>query len=177
MENEEQVVETTTNSNDEEKAILKAYKELQKTTVSKEKYDADIKALKEKNDIYLKAITEGTEVDVSSEVNSNNIKDVISDISKFKGTNLEYWDKMTKAIDLTLKTLPEEDIIQITGSDGFEELIKVNEGMRKMVKDANGDANYFRTLYKERVADSAPRISSEIEKEGSLINYLSRQKK
>lgn len=177
MENEEKVVETTTNPNDEEKAILKAYKELQKTTVSKEKYDADIAALKEKNDIYLKAITEGTDVNVPDENNSGSIQDAISDISKFKGTNLEYWEKMTKAIDQTLKNLPEEEIIQITGSDGFEELIKVNEGMKKMVKDANGDANYFRTLYGQRVADSAPRISSEIEKEGGLVNYLSKSKK
>ena len=172
-ENENQI---TPSENDEEKAILKAYRELQKSSVPKEKYEADMAALKEKNEIYLKAITEGAEVDVPTD-NSGSIVDAISDISKFKGTNLEYWDKMTKTIDQTLKSLPEEEIIQITGSDGFEELIKVNESMKKMVKDANGDASYFRTLYGQRVADSAPRISAEIEKEGGLVNYLSKIKK
>ena len=166
--NEEEV---TTTSNEEEKGLLKAYKELQANSVSKEKYEKDIAELKEKNDIYLKAITEGEEISAPSE-DSDNIQDVIADISNFKGTNLEYWQKMTKAIDLTLQTMPADEITKITGDDGLEELIKVNEGMKKMVKDSNGDPDLFRTIYKNKVTDSAPRISAEIEKYNGLYGYF-----
>lgn len=170
MDNNEEVVENTLQ---EEKGILQAYKDLQESTVSKEKYEADIKALKEKNDLYLKAITEGKNVDLPQD--NGSLEDMIKDLSKFKGTNLEYWKRMTPAIDALLKQMPESEIVKIAGEEGLEEIIRVNEGMKKMVEDSNGDADYFRSLYKARVKDSSPRISAEIEKAGSLANYLVEQ--
>lgn len=160
----------------EESALLKEYKKLQENSVSREKYEADIKALEEKNKIYLKAITEGGKVDTSRE-DSGSVVDTISELSKFKGTNLDYWKKTTKAIDQTMKALGQEAIAKTIGADGLEELIEVNEGMKQMVEDAQDDPDYFRTLYKKRVEDSAPRISAEIEKAGGLVNYLEKQKK
>ena len=160
----------------EESVLLKEYKKLQENTVSKEKYEADIKALKDKNDLYLKAITEGEKVDVSSEKDSGSVIDTISDLSKFKGTNLDYWKKTTKAIDQTIKALGNEAIAKTIGADGLEELIEVCEEMKQMVKDSQDDPDYFRTLYKLRVQDSAPRISAEIEKSGSLVGYFSNKK-
>lgn len=160
----------------EESALLKEYKKLQENSVSREKYEADIKTLKEKADLYLKAITEGGKVDTSRE-DSGSVVDTISDLSKFKGTNLDYWKKTTKAIDQTMKALGQEAIAKTIGANGLEELIEVNEGMKQMVKDAQDDPDYFRTLYKKRVEDSAPRISAEIEKAGGLVNYLEKQKK
>lgn len=157
-------------TNQEESALLKAYKELQQNSVSKEQYNKEINELKEKNAIYLKAITEGEKIDTPSE-DSDNIQDVIADISKFKGTNLEYWQKMNKAIDMTLKTLPEDEIVNAIGSEGLDELIKVNEGMRKIVEDSNGNPDMFRILCKDRIQDSAPKISAEIEKFGGLYGY------
>lgn len=168
--------ETTNTPLNEESALLKAYKELKANSVSKEVYDRDISALKEKNDIYIKAITEGGSVDVPTE-DSISINDAINQVSKFRGTNLEYWDKMTTAIDKTLQALPDAEITKITGSDGLDEIIKVNETMKQMVKDANGDSDYFRTLYKNRVNDSAPRISADIEKAGGLVNYFNQNQK
>ena len=53
--------------NKEESAILKAYKELEANSVPREKYEKDVAALKEKNDIYLKAITEGDKVELPSD--------------------------------------------------------------------------------------------------------------
>lgn len=159
----------------EESALLKAYKTLQENSVSKEKYQKDISELKEKNEIYLKAITEGGEVDTPSE-NSDNINDIISDISKFKGTNLDYWDKMTKAIDKVLKVLPEDEITAITGPEGLDEIVKVNESMKKMVKDSDNNPDLFRTIYGQRVVDSAPKISAAINSAGSLVNYLQNKK-
>ena len=167
---EKEVVEAVT-PNEEEAVLLKEYKKLQESTVSKEKYEKDIQALKEKNELYLKAITEGEKVELSDD-NSGSIQDAIADLSDFKGTNLEYWQKMTKAVDSTLKSLPENEITKMVGSEGLDEIIKVNESMKKMVEDANGDPDYFRTLYRNRVQDSAPRISSEIEKAGGIANYL-----
>lgn len=167
---EKEIVEGVT-QNEEEAVLLKEYKKLQESTVSKEKYDKDIQALKEKNELYLKAITEGEKVELSDD-NSGSIQDAIADLSDFKGTNLEYWQKMTKAVDSTLKSLPENEITKMVGSEGLDEIIKVNESMKKMVEDANGDPDYFRTLYRNRVQDSAPRISSEIEKAGGIANYL-----
>ena len=79
---------------------------------------------------------------------------------------------MNKAIDRTLKTLPEDEIVKTIGSDGLEELIKVNEGMRKMVDDSNGDSDMFRILYKDRVQESSPKLASEIEKKGGLYGYF-----
>lgn len=166
---EEEVTEVSANA--EESALLKEYKKLQESTVSKEKYDKDIQELKEKNAIYLKAITEGSEV-AAPEEDSGSVQDAIVDISKFQGTNLEYWQKMTKTIDKAISSLPEAEINKMVGSDGLEEIIKVNENMKQMVKDSNGDPDYFRTLYRQRVQDSAPRISSEIEKSGGLGNYF-----
>jgi hypothetical protein len=113
-----------------------------------------------------------SQVRPSERDNSCNIQDVIADISSFKGTNLEYWQKMTKATDQALKSLPQQEIEKMIGSDGLEELVKVNEGMKKMVEDSKGDPDYFRTLYKARVQDSAPRISSDIEKVGGVVNYF-----
>ena len=74
-----------------------------------------------------------------------------------------------------LQTMPESEIVKITGTEGLEEMIKVNEGMKQMVKDSNGNPDMFRTLFKDRVVESAPRIASEIERSGSLTNYLSKK--
>lgn len=171
MENEEQ----KTTPLDEESALLKAYKNLEANSVSKEKYEKDINELKEKNELYLKAITEGKDVDTPSD-KEYDIKSGISNISKFKGTNLEYWKQMTELTDNVLKALPESEITKIAGVEGLEEIVKVNEGMKQLIKDADGDPDYFRTLYKQRVQDSSPRISAEIEKNGGLFNYLSKTK-
>lgn len=173
MENEE-VLEQENNTNSEESALLKEYQKLKENSVSKEKYDADMKALKEKNDLYLKAITEGEAVPASEE-DSGSVYDAISSLSKFKGTNLEYWDKTTKAIDKTLKAMPKDTLVNTVGADGLEELVKVNEAMKQMVEDANGDADYFRTLYAKRVQDSAPQISAEINKAGGLVDYFQKK--
>lgn len=159
----------------EESALLKAYKTLQENSISKEKYEKDIAELKEKNEIYLKAITEGGEVDTPTE-NSDNINDIITNMSKFKGTNLEYWSQMTKAIDKVLKVLPEDEITAITGPEGLDEIVKVNESMKKMVKDSDGNPDLFRTIYGQRVVDSAPKISAAINSAGSLVNYLQNNK-
>lgn len=169
MENEE-IVNQEEDRNKEESALLKAYKELKANTIPKEKYEKDMKELKEKNDIYLKAITEGASIEAPQE--NVSLGERIDKLSKFKGTNLEYWDQMTSTIDSMLKSMPEEEITKVTGVEGLEEIVKVNEGMKQMVKDSNGDPDYFRTLYNNRVQDSAPRISTEIAKAGGLANYL-----
>lgn len=170
-------LENMTQENQEESVLLKEYKKLQENTVSKEKYEADIKALKEKNDLYLKAITEGEKVDVPSEEDSDNVYDIISKISKFKGTNLDYWKLVTKAIDPTIKALGGEAVTKAIGTDGLEEILKVKEGMREMVANSQDDPDYFRTLYKARVKDSAPNISAAIEKSGGLVDYFKKQGK
>ena len=97
--------------NKEESILLAEYKKLQANTVSKDKYEKDIAELKEKNKLYLNAITEGQKVDIPSENKDVNVVDAINDISKFRGTNLEYWQKMTTTIDKVLQTLPDEEII------------------------------------------------------------------
>ena len=158
----------------EESVLLKEYQKLQENSVSKEKYEADLKAANDKANLYLKAITEGSEVDVPRE-DSGSVTDTISELSKFKGTNLDYWKKTTKAIDQTIKALGSEAATKMIGSDGLEELIEVGEVMKQMVKDSNDDPDYFRTLYKARVQDSAPRISAEIEKAGGVVDYLQKQ--
>lgn len=160
----------------EESALLKAYKTLEQNSVSKEKYENDVKELKEKNALYLKAITEGAEVQVDSK-DEVSLEDKIKDISSFKGTNLDYWKKMTSTIDSVLKEVPEAEIVKVTGTDGLDEIIKVNEAMKTMVNDSNGNPDMFRTLYASRVMESAPRIASEIEKNGGLVNYLAKPKK
>lgn len=171
MENlENEVVEDTTLT--EESALLKAYKDLEKNSVSKEVYDKRVKELEEKNKLYLRAITEGEKIEEESTKNDVSLEDRIKNLSKFKGTNLDYWKDMTSAIDSMLKSIPESEIVKVTGSDGLEEMIKVNEGMKQLVKDSNGNPDMFRTLYKDRVIESAPRIGSEIEKNGGLTNYL-----
>lgn len=175
MAEQDEIIEE--NVKNEESALLKKYQELKENSVSKDKYDADIKALKDKNELYLKAITEGDSIDTSSEEDSGSIEDAISDLSKFKGTNLEYWNKTTKAIDKTLKSMPKETLVNTVGADGLEELVKVNEAMKQMVEDANGDPDYFRTLYNKRVQDSAPQISAEINKAGGLVDYFEKKMK
>ncbi len=165
----------TTEDVKEESALMKAYQTLQKNSVSKEKYEKDIAELKEKNQIYLQAITEGKEIDLPEE-NCDNVQDIIADISKFKGTNLEYWQKMTNAIDQVLRVMPEEEITAITGPEGLDEIVKVNESMKKIVKDSDGNPGLFRTIFEQRVSDSAPKISAAINSAGSLVNYLQNQK-
>lgn len=176
MENEEIKTEEQDNKLAEEKALLKAYKNLEANTVSKEKYEKDIKELKEKNELYLRAITEGDSVETPSD-KEYDLQVGISNISKFKGTNLDYWKQMTELTDNALKALPESEITKVAGAEGLEEIVKVNEAMKAMVKDSNGDPDTFRSLYKQRVQDSAPRISAEIEKKGGLVNYLENNKK
>lgn len=163
--------ENITTSTAEESALLKEYQELQKNSVSKEKYEHDLNELKEKNAIYLKAITEGGKVN-TSEDDSGSVQDAIASLDKFKGNNLEYWQKMVPAMDKAINALPESEIARMIGSDGLDELVKVKEGMRKMVEDSHDDEGTFMRLYNARVQDSAPRISSEIERAGSLVNYL-----
>ena len=167
---------TQTEKLTEEATLLKKYQELKETTVSKEKYEADLKAEKDRAALYLKAITEGERLAQPSE-NSDSLEKTIANLSKFKGTNLDYWTKMCPAIDATLKKLPKKDIVKAIGSDGLDELIKVNEGMKDMVDKAKGDPDYFRAIYRDRVKDSAPAISSEIEEAGSLVNYFQNKQK
>lgn len=174
MENEE--VKQETSKLDEESALLKAYKNLQETTISKEQYDKEINELKEKNAMYLKAITEGGSVDTTSD-KEYDIPAHISKLNKFKGTNLDYWKQVTELTDNVLKSTPKDTIVKIAGSEGLDEIIKVNEGMKTMVNDANGDPDLFRSLYNARVIDSAPNISAAINKAGGLVNYLQEQNK
>lgn len=164
-------------ANAEEAALLKEYKKLQENSVPKEQYQKDIAELKEKNAMYLKAITEGSKVDSSEEEDSGSVQDAIADLSKFKGTNLEYWQKATKAIDKVVKSTPKETLVNTVGSDGLDELLKVGQTMKQMVEDANGDPDYFRTLYAKRVQDSAPAISAEINKAGGLVDYFQKKMK
>lgn len=159
----------------EESALLKAYKDLEKSTVSREQHDKIVNELKEKNKMYLDAIVNGEKLEVEDAKNKVSMEDRVKSLSKFKGTNLDYWKEMTSAIDSMLTSMPESEIVKITGTEGLEEMIKVNEGMKQMVKDSNGNPDMFRTLYKERVVESAPRIASEIERSGSLTNYLSKK--
>lgn len=175
MENEE--VKQPEEGLAEEQALLKAYKNLEANSVSREKYEKDIKELKDKADLYLKAITEGQSIDSTSDQDSGSVYDTISELSKFKGTNLDYWKKVTKATDQTLKKLGNEAISKVIGTDGLEQLIKVNEGMKKLVSDSKDDPDYFRTLYKTNIQDSAPMISSQIERAGGLVAYLEKQQK
>ena len=175
MDNEEEVINTDPMA--EEKVLLKEYQKLKDSTVSKEKYEKDIKALEEKNALYLKAITDGEKVDVPSEEDSDNVYDIISKISKFKGTNLDYWKLVTKAIDPTIKALGSEVVTKAIGTDGLEEILEVKEGMREMVANSQDDPDYFRTLYKARIKDSAPNISAAIEKSGGLVDYFKKQSK
>ena len=170
MENNEKIIEN--NTLNEESALLKAYKNLEANSVSKEVYDKKVKELEDKNKLYLKAITEGERVEADNAKDDVSLEDRIKELSKFKGTNLEFWKEMTSAIDSMLTSMPESEIVKITGSEGLEEMIKVNEGMKAMVKDSNGNPDMFRTLYKDRVMESSPRIGSEIEKNGGLTNYL-----
>lgn len=167
--------ETQNSSNlDEEAALLKAYKELEKNTVPKEQYEKDIAELKEKNELYLKAITEGSKVDEPTE-KEYDIPEHIAKLNKFKGTNLEYWKQTTELTDKILTSIPKADIVKVTGDKGLESLIKVNEGMKQMVKDSNGNPDMFRSLYRARVIDSAPNISANIESAGGLVSYLQQQ--
>ena len=172
MENNEE----TTNNLEEEKVLLEEYKKLKENTVSREKYEKDLNELKEKNKMYLDAITEGKKIDVQAD-NNVSLGKKIENLTKFRGTNLEYWKETCSAIDSVLKEMPESEIMKVTGPEGLDELIKVNEGMKQMVADSNGDPDYFRTLYKQRVQDSAPRISAEIEKAGSVFNYYQKNNK
>lgn len=166
MENEEVAANL-----EEEKNILGEYQKLKENSVPIDKYNRDIEALKEKNQLYLKAITEGARVSTDNEEDIS-LNERIKNLSKFKGNNLEYWTETTKAIDQLFRQMKEEDISAITGQDGLDELLEVRDGMRRMVEDADGDPDYFIKLYKQRVKDSAPRISAEIEKAGGLVNYL-----
>lgn len=175
MENEEINTEEPSKL-DEESALLKAYKNLQETTVSKEQYNKEVTELKEKNAMYLKAITEGAQVDTPSE-KEYDIPAHIAKVNKFKGTNLDYWKQMTELTDNILKSTPNEQIIKIAGSEGLDEIIKVNEGMKQMVKDSNNDPDLFRSLFNARVVDSAPNISAGINKAGGLVNYLQQNSK
>ena len=103
------------------------------------------------------------------------IPEHIAKLNKFKGTNLEYWKQTTELTDKILTTMPKADIIKVTGDKGLESLIKVNEGMKQMVKDSNDNPDMFRSLYRARVIDSAPNISANIESAGGLVNYLQQQ--
>lgn len=159
---------------EEESALLKAYKNLEENSVSKEKYEKDMAELREKNNLYLKAITEGSKVDSTSE--SIDLQKEIQDLSEFKGTNLQYWTKTCKAIDETLKKMDRETIEKMIGYEGLEELIKVNEGMKSMVEQADGDPAMFRAIYNRKVKESSPKLAAEIEKSGGLVGYLEKRK-
>lgn len=160
-----------------EAALIKEYQKLKETSVPKEQYEADVSREKARADLYLKAITEGRKVDTPTDNNSKSLPEMIAEMSKFKGTNLEYWQKMTPAIDKMLKEVPRSEIVKTIGSDGLEGIIHVNEGMKEMIKKSDGDPDYFRTLYKNEVADASRVISAQIERAGGLVNYLQQNQK
>ena len=160
-----------------EATILEEYQKLKASSVSREQYEADLKAEKERSALYLKAITEGGKVDTPTDNNSESLQEGIVKMSKFKGTNLEYWQKMTPLIDRVIKEVPQSEITKVTGQDGLEGMIRVNEGMKKLVKQSDGDPDTFKTLYKRYVNDSSPKISADIESAGGLVSYLQKNRK
>lgn len=166
----------TTELQDDEQALLKAYQELQAGSISREEHERIVKDLKSKNKLYLDAILEGRKKVDTGEEPAKTLEEIAKGLSEFKGTNLDFWAQTVEAIDTVMRDVPEQDIVQITGSDGFDELLKIRSVMGKMVEDANGSSDYFRTLYKARIVDSAPRISSDIEQAGGLVNYISTNK-
>ena len=159
---------------EEEAVLLSEYQKLQQNSISKDEHDKVVKELKDKNQLYLKAITEGGKVNLEDE--DYDLPKAINELQHFKGTNLEYWNKTTKAIDSLLKTVPEQEIVKITGTSGLDEILRVNQGGKALVEESSGDPDAFRAVYNKRVQESAPQIASYINKEGSVANFLQNQK-
>lgn len=176
MEKENKTVSEDKLTLEEESALLKELKKLQENSVPKDQYEKDLKAEKEKADMYLQAIVQGNTVD-APETDSKSLEEMIKESNDFKGTNLEFWTKQTKLIDKVLKEVPDNEISTIAGDDGIENIVKVNSVMKDLVKKADGDPDYFISLYNNRVRESSPTIASDINKAGSLINYLSQPNK
>ena len=76
----------------DEETLLKKYQELKANSISKEQYDKDVADLKEKNKLYLQAITEGAPIPKDDEKSDkeDSLEDRIAESNKFKGTNLEF---------------------------------------------------------------------------------------
>lgn len=154
--------------------LLEKYQELKESSISKEQYEKDIKELKEKNNLYLNAIISGKKNDIPED--NIPLDKQIEDLTNFRGTNLEYWEKTTTAIDKMLKSYPKKEIAKTIKRSGLDELIKVNEGMKYIISKSDGNSDQFINNYNNLVEESSEIIASEINEAGSLVNYLANKK-
>lgn len=138
----------------------------------------EIDALAKKSTEYLAAITEGKnyEVNVMAEEKPFDKVAFVEDMHKFKGSNLEYWTKLTDNWE-NIKAADPKAYEMIFGNQ-VNTAEDVMSQMGLMVKESKGNNELFRTLFNDNkiVKDSYSAGSSQIESAGGLIPFLTRSK-
>lgn len=151
-ENQEEVKEDEKNS--EIETVIKLKKENDELKENFEKLQKDYS--KDKKNYFDKVINNGTLTDNQPKFTSQDIQNMVNDISKGDLSNLEFWQTALKLSDAWKENYG-KNLFNKSGKREDEIIAnRVEETMRKMVQESNGNPDSFRILYNSWVEDSNP---------------------
>lgn len=148
--------------NPEDKTLLEAYNDLKENSVSKKEYDRVLK----RNEDLTQALIQNDKLDKDDkpkESNMDKIKRLTNELYSDKRedmTNLDYCQKTVELRDAIIEEGGRDPFLPTSGEnkDSYanqQTAEKVANGLKQMVKDADGSPEAFNALYQARVEDVA----------------------
>ncbi len=148
--------------NPEDKTLLEAYNDLKENTVSKKEYERVLK----RNEDLTQALIKNDRLEEDNEPKESNpdkIKRLTNELYSDKResmSNLEYCQKTTELRDAIIAEGGRDPFLPTSGDnkDSYanqQTAEKVANGLKQMVKDADGNPEAFNALFQARVEDSA----------------------
>lgn len=152
----------TQDPNPEDKTLLEAYNDLKENTVSKKEYERVLK----RNEDLTQALIKNDRLEEDKgpkESNPDKIKRLTNELYSDKResmSNLEYCQKTVELRDAIIAEGGRDPFLPTAGNekDSFanqQTAEKVANGLKNMVKDADGNPEAFNALFQARVEDSS----------------------
>lgn len=141
--------------------LLEELKKAKENSVSKEEYNRVVARNKTLSEKYVDSLEERTNK-AEEEAPKPNVIEMRKELfgnDRKEMTNLEYMDKVVKFRDAAIEA-GERDPFLPTSGDNKDSLEahntaeKVANGLKQMIKDANGSPDAFNALYQARVEDT-----------------------
>lgn len=140
--------------------LAEELKKVKQNSVSKEEYDRLVQRNKQLSERYLDSLDEQNNKAKSEEPKPDvqKMRDELFGDNRKEMTNLEYMDKVVKFRDAAIESGERDPFLPTGGQDkdsleAHNTAEKVANGLKQMIKDANGSPEAFNALYQARVDD------------------------
>ena len=140
--------------------LAEELKKLKLNSVPKEEYERLVTRNKQLSERYLDSLDEQnrTAQDEAPKPNVQEMRKELFGDDRKDMTNLEYMDKVVKFRDAAIAAGERDPFLPTSGPDkdsleAHNTAEKVANGLKQMIKDANGSPDAFNALYQARVED------------------------